>query len=90
MDACDEGDSDGAVCRIEAQCRKFRANYAEVPDGSEAGRLSSDPDLFRTELINLLVPRHELVKLAALIDWQVRIPGHPGHRFQVMPDSRSG
>lgn len=29
-----------------------------------------DPDLFRTELVNLIDQRHELVKLAALIDWQ--------------------
>lgn len=27
-------------------------------------------DLFRTELVNLIDQRHELVKLAALIDWQ--------------------
>jgi len=30
----------------------------------------SDHDLFRTELVNLIDHRHELVKLAALIDWQ--------------------
>lgn len=30
----------------------------------------SDHDLFRTELVNLIDQRHELVKLAALIDWQ--------------------
>lgn len=28
-----------------------------------------DQDLFRTELVNLIDQRHELVKLAALIDW---------------------
>ena len=27
--------------------------------------------------------------LAQVRHHQVRIPGHPGHRFQVMPDSRS-
>jgi len=30
----------------------------------------SDQDLFRTELVNLIDQRHELVRLAALIDWQ--------------------
>jgi transposase, IS5 family len=30
----------------------------------------SDHDLFRTELVNLIDQRHELVRLAALIDWQ--------------------
>lgn len=30
----------------------------------------SDHDLFRTELVNLIDQRHELVKLAELIDWQ--------------------
>ncbi len=30
----------------------------------------SDHDLFRTELVNLIDHRHELVKLAELIDWQ--------------------
>lgn len=30
----------------------------------------SDHDLFRTELVNLIDQRHELVKLAGLIDWQ--------------------
>jgi IS5 family transposase len=31
---------------------------------------TSGQDLFRMELVNLIDPRHELVKLAALIDWQ--------------------
>lgn len=31
----------------------------------------SDHDLFRTELVNLIDQRHELVKLGELIDWQV-------------------
>jgi hypothetical protein len=30
----------------------------------------SDHDLFRTEAVNLVDQRHELVKLAELIDWQ--------------------
>jgi len=30
----------------------------------------SEHDLFRTELVNLIDQRHELVRLAALIDWQ--------------------
>ncbi|WAC74279.1 IS5 family transposase [Roseateles sp. SL47] len=30
----------------------------------------ADHDLFRTELLNLINQRHELVRLAALIDWQ--------------------
>ncbi|WP_284616231.1 IS5 family transposase [Aquabacterium humicola] len=32
---------------------------------------SSDQDLFRTELVNLINQKHELVRLAALIDWEV-------------------
>lgn len=30
----------------------------------------NDHDLFRTELVNLIDQRHELVRLAELIDWQ--------------------
>lgn len=30
----------------------------------------TDHDLFRTELVNQIDHRHELVKLAGLIDWQ--------------------
>lgn len=30
----------------------------------------ADHDLFRTELLNLIIQRHELDRLAALIDWQ--------------------
>ena len=30
----------------------------------------TEHDLFRTELVNLIDQRHELVKLAQLIDWQ--------------------
>jgi IS5 family transposase len=41
---------------------------------------ASDQDLFRTELVNLLDQRHELVKLAALIDWQA---------FDLPPSSRT-
>jgi IS5 family transposase len=29
-----------------------------------------DHDLYRTELVNLIDQRHELVKLAELIDWR--------------------
>jgi IS5 family transposase len=39
--------------------------------GPKPAESPSDHDLFRTELVNLIDPRHELVKLAALIDWQV-------------------
>ena len=31
---------------------------------------SNDHDLFRTELVNLIDQRHELVRLSELIDWQ--------------------
>jgi len=31
----------------------------------------ADHDLLRTELLNLIYQRHELVRLAALIDWSV-------------------
>ena len=30
---------------------------------------AAEQDLFRKELVNLIDQRHELVKLAALIDW---------------------
>jgi transposase, IS5 family len=38
--------------------------------GPKPAEERSDHDLFRTELVNLIDQRHELVKLAALIDWQ--------------------
>jgi len=38
--------------------------------GPKPAEQRSDHDLFRTELVNLIDQRHELVKLAALIDWQ--------------------
>ena len=36
---------------------------------------AAEQDLFRMELVNLIDHRHELVKLAALIDW----PPYDGH-----------
>jgi transposase, IS5 family len=38
--------------------------------GPKPAEERSDHDLFRTELVNLIYQRHELVKLATLIDWQ--------------------
>lgn len=38
--------------------------------GPKPAKSTDDHDLFRTELVNLIDQRHELVRLAALIDWQ--------------------
>ena len=38
--------------------------------GPKPAESSADHDLFRTELINLIDQRHELVRLSKLIDWQ--------------------
>ena len=38
--------------------------------GPKPAESTDDHDLFRTELINLIDQRHELVRLAELIDWQ--------------------
>lgn len=38
--------------------------------GPKPAKSTADHDLFRTELVNLIDQRHELVRLAALIDWQ--------------------
>jgi transposase, IS5 family len=38
--------------------------------GPKAAESTADHDLFRTELVNLIDLRHELVRLAELIDWQ--------------------
>jgi IS5 family transposase len=38
--------------------------------GPKLRESTADHDLFRTELINLIDQRHELVRLAELIDWQ--------------------
>jgi transposase, IS5 family len=38
--------------------------------GPKAAESTADRDLFRTELVNLVDLRHELVRLAELIDWQ--------------------
>jgi IS5 family transposase len=38
--------------------------------GPKPAKPTDDHDLFRTELVNLIDQRHELVRLAALIDWQ--------------------
>jgi hypothetical protein len=45
-------------------------NCAEVLMGPQPVDERSDHDLFRTELVNLIDHRHELVKLGDLIDWQ--------------------
>ena len=37
--------------------------------GPKSRHHAAEPDLFRLELVNLIDQRHELVKLAALIDW---------------------
>jgi IS5 family transposase len=38
--------------------------------GPKPAESTDDHDLFRTELVNLIDQRHELVRLAELIDWQ--------------------
>jgi len=38
--------------------------------GPKVSNAASEHDLFRMELVNLLDQRHELIKLAGLIDWQ--------------------
>jgi len=38
--------------------------------GPKPANERADHDLFRTELLNLINQLHELVRLAALIDWQ--------------------
>lgn len=38
--------------------------------GPKPAKSTADHDLFRTELVNLIDQRHELVRLAELIDWQ--------------------
>jgi hypothetical protein len=42
----------------------------EVWMGPKPADERNDHDLFRTELVNLTDQRHELVRLAELIDWQ--------------------
>ena len=37
--------------------------------GPKPRDVAADVDLFRMELVNLIDQRHELVKLAALIEW---------------------
>ena len=37
--------------------------------GPKPAKPTDDHDLFRTELVNLIDQRHELVRLAELIDW---------------------
>jgi len=39
--------------------------------GPKKPPVASSHDLFRLELVNLIDPRHELVRLAELIDWSV-------------------
>lgn len=40
-----------------------------LPLGPKPRQNAAEQDLFRMELVNLIDQRHELVKLAALIDW---------------------
>lgn len=37
--------------------------------GSKPAESPDDHDLFRTELVNLIDQRHELVRMAELINW---------------------
>lgn len=37
--------------------------------GPKPVEMMDDHDLFRTELVNLIDPRHELVRLVKMIDW---------------------
>eukprot|EP01035_Chromulina_nebulosa_P049316 gene49316-66974_t len=46
------------------------ANRDEVLMGPKPADERVDHDLFRAELVNLIDQRHELVKLAELIDWR--------------------
>jgi transposase, IS5 family len=49
---------------------QFLANSTEVLMGPKHADSRTDHDLFRTELVNLIDQRHELVRLADLINWQ--------------------
>ena len=49
---------------------QFLANSTEVLMGPKPADARTDHDLFRTELVNLIDQRHELVRLAGLINWQ--------------------
>jgi IS5 family transposase len=40
-----------------------------LPMGPKPRQNAAEQDLFRMELLNLIDERHELVKLASLIDW---------------------
>ena len=48
---------------------RFLANCTEVLVGPKPTEERSEHDLFRTELVNLIDTRHELARLAELIDW---------------------
>ena len=49
---------------------QFLANSTEVLMGPKPADPRTDHDLFRTELVNLIDQRHELVRLAELINCQ--------------------
>ena len=49
---------------------QFLANCNTMPMGKKPVDERSDHDLFRTELVNLIDHRQELVRLGDLIDWQ--------------------
>ena len=55
---------------FESNRVQFLANCHELPMGPKPVDASTDHDLFRTELVNLIDLRHELVRLGELIDWQ--------------------
>ena len=49
---------------------QFLASCIAAPIGSKAVGARCDRGLFRTELVNLMDHRHELVRLVELPDWQ--------------------
>lgn len=62
--------ADGGVCKFPVQSVSDPCNLNEVPKGPKPADDRSEHDLFRTELVNLIDQRHELVWLAELINWQ--------------------
>jgi len=61
---------DCGIAGLRPNRYQFLANCIEVPMGPKPVDERCDHDLFRTELVNLIDRRHELVKLGELIDWQ--------------------
>ena len=56
------------IAEFRSNRYQFLANCIEVLMGPKPVDECSDHDLFRTELVNLIDHRHELVKLGELID----------------------